>query len=197
MKSTTLRRASLSKEKIQVLQNIAKYRPQIQENNVISDIPAVNNEGVQQEELDVLWNTLRLKNKQEKSPTVYLITGFILGAVTMLIIAVLMGVSMKTSNESVEDIASNISGTRVEDSSLTFIPADKDDKSSAADKKTTSKEEVYTVQNGDTLESIIIRFYGSYSKKYEKAIKDANNMNNPNSLSIGQKLIIPLFYTKD
>ncbi len=192
MKSTTLRRASLSKEKIQVLQNIAKYRPQIQENNVISDIPAVNNEGVQQEELDVLWNTLRLKNKQEKSPTVYLITGFILGAVTMLIIAVLMGVSMKTSNESVEDIASNISGTRVEDSSLTFIPADKDDKSSAADKKTTSKEEVYTVQNGDTLESIIIRFYGSYSKKYEKAIKDANNMNNPNSLSIGQKLIIPL-----
>ena len=132
MKSTTLRRASLSKEKIQVLQNIAKYRPQIQENNVISDIPAVNNEGVQQEELDVLWNTLRLKNKQEKSPTVYLITGFILGAVTMLIIAVLMGVSMKTSNESVEDIASNISGTRVEDSSLTFIPADKDDKSSAA-----------------------------------------------------------------
>ncbi len=192
MKSTTLRRASLSKEKIQVLQNIAKYRPQIQEDNVISDIPAVNNEGVQQEELDVLWNTLRLKNKQEKSPTVYLITGFILGAVTMLIIAVLMGVSMKTSNESVEDIASNISGTRVEDSSLTFIPADKDDKSSAADKKTTSKEEVYTVQNGDTLESIIIRFYGSYSKKYEKAIKDANNMNNPNSLSIGQKLIIPL-----
>lgn len=192
MKSTTLRRASLSKEKIQVLQNIAKYRPQIQENNVISDIPAVNNEVVQQEELDVLWNTLRLKNKQEKSPTVYLITGFILGAVTMLIIAVLMGVSMKTSNESVEDIASNISGTRVEDSSLTFIPADKEDKSSAADKKTTSKEEVYTVQNGDTLESIIIRFYGSYSKKYEKAIKDANNMNNPNSLSIGQKLIIPL-----
>ena len=192
MKSTTLRRASLSKEKIQVLQNIAKYRSQIQEDNVISDIPAVNNEGVQQEELDVLWNTLRLKNKQEKSPTVYLITGFILGAVTMLIIAVLMGVSMKTSNESVEDIASNISGTRVEDSSLTFIPADRDDKSSSADKKTTAKEEVYSVQNGDTLESIIIRFYGSYSKKYEKAIKDANNMNNPNSLSIGQKLIIPL-----
>lgn len=192
MKSTTLRRASLSKEKIQVLQNIAKYRRQNTVDDIIPDIPAVKNELEPMQELDVLWNTFRIKNKQDKSPTVYLITGFILGAVTMLIIAVLIGVSMKTTNESAEDIASNISGTRVEDSSLTFIPADKEDKSSSTENKTASKEEVYSVQNGDTLESIIIRFYGSYNKKYEQAIKDANNMANPNSLSIGQKLIIPL-----
>lgn len=192
MKSTTLRRASLSKEKIQVLQNIAKYRRQPVVENIVTDIPAVKNEVEQQQELDVLWNTFRLKNKQDKSPTVYLITGFILGAVTMLIIAVLLGVSMKTANESAEDIASNISGTRVEDSSLTFIPADKEDKNSSSAKSSGTKEEVYSVQNGDTLESIIIRFYGSYSKKYEKAIKEANHLTNPNALSIGQKLVIPL-----
>ena len=44
----------------------------------------------------------------------------------------------------------------------------------------------------DTLESIIIRFYGSYSMKREQAIKAANGMKNPNALSIGQKLRIPL-----
>ena len=35
-------------------------------------------------------------------------------------------------------------------------------------------------------------FVNVYSVKYEEAIKEANNMKNPNALSIGQKLRIPL-----
>ena len=55
-----------------------------------------------------------------------------------------------------------------------------------------TKNEVYTVQNGDTLESILIRFYGGYSPAKATAVMQANNMANPNKLSIGQKLTIPM-----
>ena len=52
--------------------------------------------------------------------------------------------------------------------------------------------EQYTVQSGDTMESILIRFYGSYSKDKEALVLKTNNMTNPNKLAIGQKLTIPV-----
>lgn len=54
------------------------------------------------------------------------------------------------------------------------------------------KSENYTVKSGDTLESIIIRFYGSYQPDKVSQIAAANKMTNPNALQIGQKLIIPM-----
>lgn len=199
MKSTTLRRANLSKEKIQALENIAKYRRQTQIANAKpkqtakSIVPQIK-----ERELDMLWNNFKQHSKQDKSPTVYLITGFIAGAVVMLIITSLISFSMKSMTETAEDISTKVPDTKIEDTAITFIPADKDATGALA--PTTAKTaatgvhqgEVYTVQEGDTLESIIIRFYGSYSVKYEQAIKDANNMTNPNALQIGQKIKIPL-----
>ena len=52
--------------------------------------------------------------------------------------------------------------------------------------------EEYVVKEGDTLESIVIRFYGSFDMSKVIAIQEANKMANPNALSIGQKLIIPM-----
>ena len=52
--------------------------------------------------------------------------------------------------------------------------------------------EEYIVKEGDTLESIVIRFYGSFDMNKVNAIQDVNKMANPNALSIGQKLIIPM-----
>lgn len=46
--------------------------------------------------------------------------------------------------------------------------------------------ELYTVQPGDTLYAIAIRFGTTVN-----AILEANNLGNPNSLSIGQQLVIP------
>ncbi len=198
MKSTTLRRANLSKEKIQTLENIAKYRRQTQIANA-QQKQAVRSVApqIKERELDMLWTNFKQHSKQDKSPTVYLITGFIAGAIVMLIITSLIGFSMKSMNESAEDISTKVPDTKIEDTAITFIPADKD--SNVAPVKTSSmtqtgakQDEIYTVQEGDTLESIIIRFYGSYSMKHEQAIKAANGMKNPNALSIGQKLRIPL-----
>lgn len=197
MKSTTLRRANLSKEKIQALENIAKYRRQTQIANA-QQKQAVKSVApqIKERELDMLWTNFKQHSKQDKSPTVYLITGFIAGAIVMLIITSLIGFSMKSMNESAEDISTKVPDTKIEDTAITFIPADKEvsatSTKAAATTTTPRQDEIYTVQSGDTLESIIIRFYGSYSMKREQAIKAANGMKNPNALSIGQKLRIPL-----
>ena len=100
--------------------------------------------------------------------------------------------SMTSMSETAKDISTKVPETKIEDTAITFIPADKETVSVGAVTTANSKEETYTVQNGDTLESIIIRFYGSFNKDHERAIKEANGLSNPNSLSIGQKLIIPL-----
>lgn len=71
--------------------------------------------------------------------------------------------------------------------SLNFIPAS----SEKIDDQAVANEQ-YTVQSGDTMEAILVRFYGSYSKEKEALVLKTNNMTNPNKLSIGQKLIIPM-----
>lgn len=197
MKSTTLRRANLSKEKIQALENIAKYRRQTQIANA-QQKQAVKSVApqIKERELDMLWTNFKQHSKQDKSPTVYLITGFIAGAIVMLIITSLIGFSMKSMNESAEDISTKVPDTKIEDTAITFIPADKEVSATSTKAAATTtaprQDEIYTVQSGDTLESIIIRFYGSYSMEREQVIKAANGMKNPNALSIGQKLRIPL-----
>ena len=197
MKSSTLRRANLSKEKIQALENIAKYRRQTQIANA-QQKQAVKSVApqIKERELDMLWTNFKQHSKQDKSPTVYLITGFIAGAIVMLIITSLICYSMKRMNESAEDISTKVPDTKIEDTAITFIPADKEVSATSTKVAATTtaprQDEIYTVQSGDTLESIIIRFYGSYSMKREQAIKAANGMKNPNALSIGQKLRIPL-----
>ena len=72
---------------------------------------------------------------------------------------------------------------------FSFVPAD-----SAATKpvSTALSDEEYVVKEGDTLESVIIRFYGTFDMTKVNAIAEANKMANPNALSIGQKLIIPM-----
>ena len=49
----------------------------------------------------------------------------------------------------------------------------------------------YTVQNGDTLGAIAYRHYKSSAPKYVEKIQRANNLRSPDSLQIGQKLVIP------
>lgn len=191
MKSSTLRRANLSREKLEVLETLAKYRRQIPSANVQNVKPIVPVKQIKERELDMLWDSYKQHSKQDKSPTVYLIAGFVAGVIVTVIVTILIQMSMTNINQTENDITTKVPDTKIEDTAITFIPADKETVS-VGEVATKSKEETYTVQKGDTLESIIIRFYGSYSKKHEKAVKEANGMENPNALSIGQKLTIPL-----
>ena len=179
MKSTTLRRSNITKERIKAIEALSKYRRRNYGASQSSNIQPIKDK-----ELDILWQNLKQRNsKYEKSPIVYIITGFILGAVSMLILTTIVNLSMNAVKNEFETPAPVEATT--ETSKLTFIPAD------TSDVKNLSSES-YTVQNGDTLESIVIRFYGSYSEANAKKIEKANGISNPNQLQLGQKLTIPL-----
>lgn len=177
MNSSTIRRSNLSKEKMAVLEALSKYRNEPVDNSLGVYVRPVDKE----KELDMLWHNFKINQKSEKSPNVYLVAGFVIGAVTMLILAILVSFSLKGINTVREN---SVTPAKKEKMSLNFVPS-----SDTEDVMTT---ESYTVQSGDTIEGILIRFYGSYSKEKEDLILKANNMTNPNKLSIGQVLSIPV-----
>lgn len=178
MKSSTIRRSNLSKEKMAVLEALSKYKTDG------SDItPNVYVRPNREKELDLLWQNFKINQKAEKSPSVYLATGFIAGVVTTVIAGAIIGLStngiLSTPKISVDKKAN------VNTEKLNFVPA-------AEQAVETVTEEIYTVQSGDTMESILTRFYGGYTQERAWKVMNANNMKNPNKLSIGQKLTIPM-----
>ena len=172
MKSSTLRRSNLSKEKMAVLEALSNYK---QESSYDSS-PKVYVRPNKEKELDLLWQNFKISQKSEKSPSVYLATGFIAGAIFMLMLTSLINFSTKTP-------ADKAKGSSVKAEKVNLLPAGG---------ASTSKIETYTVQSGDTVESIMIRFYGSYSPEKAKIVQQANNLSNLNKLQIGQKLTIPM-----
>ncbi len=185
MKSSTIRRSNLSKEKMAVLEALSQYR-----HDVFDNSPGVYVRPNKERELDLLWQNFKVNQKNDKSPNVYLAAGFIAGAVVMLILTVLISFSANGINSLKDNFETTGAPVKKEKLSLNFIPAS-DNKSDAQ----TAVNEVYTVQSGDTMESILIRFYGSYSKEKESLVLKTNNLTNPNKLSIGQKLTIPMEQT--
>jgi len=182
MKSSTIRRSNLSKEKIQVLEALSKYGHDVYDNSPNVYVRPGNSQN-KERELDLLWQNFKINQKSEKSPNIYLATGFIAGLVVMLIISVIISFSAKGISIATENAVAPI---KKEKMNLNFVPAS-DEIVSGVD-----ANEMYTVQSGDTMESILIRFFGSYSKEKEAIVLKANKMTNPNKLSIGQKLTIPL-----
>lgn len=180
MKSSTLRRSNLSKERMVVLEELSKNKKQPYDAS-----PGVYVRANKEKELDVLWQNFKVSQKEDKSPGIYLATGFIAGAVAMLIMTTLLSFSVRGTDS--QDVV--FAPKSREKARLTFIPADK----ITNDEPTLAKgTESYTVKNGDTLAGIIVKFYGSYDISKVEKIKEANNMANPNNLQIGQSLIIPL-----
>lgn len=177
MKSSTLKRSNLSKERMQFLEELSRNKQQPYDSS-----PGVYVRANKEKELDVLWQNFKVSQREEKSPGVYLVTGFVAGAIAMLIMTTLLSFSIHGIGELTSMPQSK------EKAKLTFIPADKSAPAEAAPKGS----ETYTVKTGDTLESIIIRFYGKFDLSKVAKIKEANKMANPNNLQIGQSLIIPM-----
>lgn len=180
MKSSTLRRSNLSKERLAILEELAKNRKQPYDAS-----PGVYVRANKEKELDVLWQNFRVSQKEDKSPGIYLATGFIAGAIAMLIMTTLLSFTVRNNDNQNIQVPRK---TKTEKAKLSFIPSDKTNKATEAKSSTES----YTVHSGDTLESIIIRFYGTFDLSKVEKIRQANGMKNPNNLQIGQNLIIPL-----
>lgn len=184
MKSSTLHRSNLSKERMVLLEELRAKSNTITEDTT----PKTYVRPSKEKELDVLWQNFKINQKAEKSPGVYLATGFIAGALCMFLMTALLSFSTNSlSNSSSVDQPKLVKRVKNQDAAkLAIIPADKPEPAAA------SAPETYTIKSGDTLEGVIIRFYGKYDNSKVAKIMEVNNMSNPNQLSIGQKLIIPM-----
>ncbi len=184
MKSSTLRRSNITREKVAMLEALSRYNRDHQD----EDFYRTQSKN---RELDALWQSFGLKSQRsEKAPQVYFITGLIVGVIVTLVITTFISLLINVSTPK-EDVVVPAKKPATESSGrFTFIPADTSSAKKAA--PVTMSNEEYVVKEGDTLESIVIRFYGSFDMNKVNAIQEANKMANPNALSIGQKLIIPM-----
>ena len=186
MKSSTLYRSNLSKEKMVLLEEL---RAKSQNTSMESHTPDVYIRPAKEKELDVLWQNFKVNQREEKSPGVFLITGFIAGALSMFLMTALLSFSSNALNErnnpNTPKLVKKVKPAKP--AKLSIIPADQ-----AVEEVKTVAPETYTVKSGDTLAGIVVRFYGKYDPAKITKVMEANKMANPNALSIGQSLIIPM-----
>lgn len=183
MKSSTLHRSNLSRERMALLEEL-RAKSSVREDS--NPTPNVYIRPSKEKELDVLWQNFKVGQKSEKSPGIYLTVGFIAGAVCMFLMTALLSFS----SDSISDNSSStklIKREKPAKSQISIIPADNIQKAAQP-----SAAETYTIKSGDTLEGIILRFYGKYDPSKVSKLMEANNLANPNALSIGQTLTIPL-----
>ena len=181
MKSTTLRRSNITREKVAMMEAIDRYNRE----HLGEDF---YRHQAKSRELDALWQNFGVKQqKTEKAPQVYFVVGLIAGVIITLLITTFVSILINISAPK-EDAVPRVKPAAQENAKFRFIPADNSKSTTAP---VVTKEE-YIVREGDTLESIVIRFYGSFDMDKVNLIQEANKMANPNALSIGQKLIIPI-----
>ena len=181
MNSSILHRSNLSKERKAFLEELKNQ-------NEYYDVEAPNiyKRTSKQEELDTLWKTFKINQKDNQNPGVYLTVGFIAGAVSMFLMTALLSFGVNSDRTS-ESALKPVKKTHVS-KEVKIIPADVD----AQAVETTAKKETYTIKDGDTLAGIIIRFYGKYDVSKIDKIKEANNMSDVNKLRVGDVITIPL-----
>lgn len=177
MKSSTLHRSNLSKERIAVLEELIsdKRRP-------MTTSPGVYMRNNKDKDLDLLWQDLKSNSQKSvtRSSASLIAMGFIGGAICTFLLS-----SIFYSNS-----ANDIDYTAWKKSSnapvaLNVAPADEVNTATA-----TVPLKEYTVQSGDTLDSISLKFYGTIAGASK--IQKKNNLQNPHRISIGQKLLIPV-----
>ena len=234
MKSSTLRRSALSKESMDVIENLANdkyndYENSQYTNNNDYSAPSeyyreINQESInnKSKEIDLLWQTFKSAQFNTNSPFMHVLGGFILGVIATCLVYSLLG--MFVANSDNVELKSKLPGfetqtnaedevvSDAEESSKTdlkqSIPADETDNVVYRDEvKDTSKHQSkditneiktpvetkkYIIKDGDTVEAIIKRNYGSYTPERAEAIMKANNLKDLDHISIDQELLLPI-----
>lgn len=180
MKSSTLRRSNITREKMAMLSALSDYNTARGRSNAhITD---------KQAELDILWQNFKIAATTTRSPKTYFVVGFFTGIVASLILATM--ISFFVGYSPLSNLNFSAPKAAKENVNYTFVPADKQVSAEEETPKVTEKE--YTVKAGDSLEDIAMQFYGRFDQAKIKAIQEKNNLKNVNSITIGQKLIIPM-----
>lgn len=72
------------------------------------------------------------------------------------------------------------------------VKTEKVEKIENTEAKTPVNAKKYIIKEGDTVEAIIIRNYGSYTSQRAQAIMEANNLKDLDHISIDQELLLPI-----
>ncbi len=200
MRNSTIYRSNLSDEKVAFLSEIKNQKESKNyfANNQEDNSPKAYKRPNKQKELDLLWQSFKVNTKEEKSPGVYLLTGFIAGALCMFIMTSILSISSEMSAEPSETsigqpkfekkISRKTKLPQLNTNNMAIVPATAETTGEADAPRT----ETYTVKSGDSMSSIVYRFYGKYDLSKVEKIRQVNNLSNAHKLSIGQELVIPL-----
>ena len=248
MKSSTIRRSALSKESMNMIENLANddnYNPQynMQSDNTPGEYyresrnpapaPAAANRS---QEIDLLWQTFKSAQFTTNSTFMHVFFGFLMGVVSTLLVMALLGMFVVNTNsdtlkvfedknnapveDSVEDAKNLAKETDLSNEELA-VPAVAEKKAAKETNEEKDKEKLslkdkikkeikdetaktkdvketpvatkkYIVKDGDTVEAIIKKNYGSYTPERAEAIMKANNLKNLDHISIDQEILLPI-----
>lgn len=183
MKSSTLNRSEISKERIAALDELLSNQSSSYDSS-----PGVYVRTDKDRELDILWQGFKINSKEERSPGVYLSIGFVTGAICMFLMTTILNFG-KPSTENISDLNLWKKGnTEVKEkvTNVSVTPA------STPSEDSNERTESYKVQSGDSLERIAIKFYGSSTPEKIQKIQTVNNLESPDQIKIDQELQIPL-----
>lgn len=197
MKNSTLNRSMLSGENMALLAELKSQNEEHLSESTREN--AVNNLQSKQEELDFLWQNFKINSKDEKSPGLYILTGFIAGALSMFLMTAMLSI---TTFANVNGASSVTERKIVKKAHGSFGHVDEKQVQQQKAKQLTAEEVVmntpavindtYKVKAGDSLEAISLKFYGQASPANTEKIQKANNLASPHAIYAGQELLIPL-----
>lgn len=220
MKSSTIRRSTLSRETMEVIENLAKD----QDSNGLPneyvrpediETPKTENDNKAQE-IDLLWQTFKTTQFNTKSPLAYMTGGFLVGVLATVLVLVCVGaIAVKTDSKLPKKTLFGLEklfvkkapeqtleqqADKAKDSADMQVSIPTEEESAVATSENAPEQAVkgvkefkkYVVQSGDTGESIIKHYYGSWSQEKADLVMKANNLTNFDKINIGQELIIPI-----
>ncbi len=177
MRNSLQQKSNISREKLAVLEELLTTKQREYEATA-----SQYNQQNKEREIDILWQELKT-HREERSPGVYLSIGFVVGALAMFLMTSIMNFGVQSENTADFNLWKK-SSISAKNAAINVAPADAIDQA--------LNNMTYTIKSGDTLETIAVKYYGIASQANVAKLQRANNISNPHSIQIGQKINVPL-----
>jgi len=160
------------------------------------------NNGSKQDELDYLWQNFKINKKEDRSPGVYILVGFIAGALSMFLMTAMLSISAFSNMDGNQNVNER-KLIKKKHGSFSFskpaiVEVKVEDNANEAENEdlladqTAAITDKYTVKRGDSLEAISVKYYGKASPENTLKLQNANNLKSPHSIYEGQTILIPM-----
>ncbi len=150
------------------------------------------------DELETLWPGLHhdLVAHSKKSPSFYIMVGFMGGAVASMVgvLGYFSVTQLVAHAPSSSEKRITMTASAVGQSKQTQAPPDV--RTEASGEVVVPASNQYQVQTGDTLAGIAMKNYKRVSPRLLDQICKSNNLRNANVLNLGQKLALPEYHTQ-